>query len=77
MGYAVAAGQWVAATRTVGLSQFDDMATLEDMGVKGAGQPGAVSVAPADPAEAERCQVPAFAKAMGHEAMWKQHHNCR
>ena len=25
----------------------------------------------------ERCQVPAFAKAMGHEAMWKQHHNCR
>lgn len=77
VGYAVAAGQWVAATKPVGLSQFDDMATLEDMGVKGAGQPGAVSVAPADPAEAERCQVPAFAKAMGHEAMWKQHNNCR
>jgi hypothetical protein len=22
------------------------------------------------------CQVPAFAKAMGHEDKWKQHNNC-
>ena len=77
VGYAVAAGQWVAATKPVGLAGFDDMATLEDMGVKGAGQGGAVSnAAPADPAEAERCKVPEFAKAIGHEAMWKKHHNC-
>lgn len=33
--------------------------------------------APIDPAEAERCKVPDFAKAMGHEAMWKLHNNCR
>lgn len=31
---------------------------------------------PMDPAEAERCKVPAFAKAMGHEDKWKQHNNC-
>lgn len=29
-----------------------------------------------DPAEAERCKVPAFAKAMGHEDKWKLHNNC-
>ena len=28
------------------------------------------------PSEAERCVVPAFAKAMGHEDMWKKHNNC-
>ena len=27
-------------------------------------------------AEAERCKVPDFAKAIGHEAMWKLHNNC-
>lgn len=77
VGYAVVAGQWVAATKPMGLDGFDDMATLEDMGVKGAGQSGAVSnAAPVDPAEAERCKVPEFAKAIGHEDMWKKHHNC-
>jgi hypothetical protein len=30
-----------------------------------------------DPAEEERCTVPAFAKAMGHEEKWKQHNNCQ
>lgn len=30
-----------------------------------------------DPAEAERCKVPEFAKAMGHEEKWKLHNNCR
>ena len=29
-----------------------------------------------DPAEAARCQVPEFAKAIGHEAMWKLHNGC-
>lgn len=29
-----------------------------------------------DPAEASRCQVPAFAKALGHEEKWKLHNHC-
>ncbi|MDD2809306.1 DUF4395 domain-containing protein [Rhodoferax sp.] len=33
--------------------------------------------APIDPAEAERCKVPDFAKAMGHEEKWKLHNNCK
>lgn len=80
VGYAVLAGQWVKSTRPVGLGGFDDMATLEDMGVKGAEQSGSVAAPGATPvsaAEAERCQVPAFAKALGHEAQWKKHNNCR
>jgi hypothetical protein len=32
---------------------------------------------PMDPAEAERCNVPDFAKAMGHEEKWKLHNNCK
>lgn len=34
-------------------------------------------LAPIDPAEAERCKVPDFAKAIGHEEKWKLHNNCR
>jgi hypothetical protein len=34
------------------------------------------SPAALEPAEAERCRVPDFAKAMGHEAKWKLHNNC-
>ncbi len=30
-----------------------------------------------DPKEVERCTVPDFAKAMGHEEKWKLHNNCR
>jgi hypothetical protein len=30
-----------------------------------------------DPAEAERCKVPDFAKAMGHAEKWKLHNNCK
>ena len=33
--------------------------------------------APIDPVEVERCKVPDFAKAMGHEEKWKLHNNCR
>lgn len=33
--------------------------------------------APLDAAEAERCKVPGFAKAMGHEEKWKLHNNCQ
>ena len=31
---------------------------------------------PASNAELERCKVPDFAKAIGHEAKWKLHNNC-
>lgn len=37
---------------------------------------GQSATAPLDPAEAERCKVPDFAKAIGHEAKWKLHNNC-
>ena len=41
-------------------------------------QPGTSAPAtPIDPAEAERCKVPDFAKAMGHEEKWKLHNNCK
>jgi hypothetical protein len=33
--------------------------------------------APTDPADAERCKVPDFAKALGHEEKWKLHNNCK
>jgi hypothetical protein len=36
----------------------------------------AAQVLPAGSAEAERCKVPEFAKAIGHEAKWKLHNNC-
>ena len=35
------------------------------------------STVPIDPAEAERCKVPDFAKVMGHEEKWKLHNNCK
>ena len=78
VGYAVVAGQWVKATRPVGLGGFDDMATLEDMGVKGADRGGATvaPTSPKDPAEMARCKVPEFAKAIGHEEQWKKHNHC-
>ena len=81
VGYAFLAQKWVTSTRPVGLGGFDDMATLEDMGLKGATQTG-TSAAPdqpkpqISPAEAERCKVPEFAKAIGHEAQWKLHNHC-
>ncbi len=58
---------WVDATGPLG--GFDDMATLEEMGLKPT--PGQASAA-----DAERCQVPAFAKMIGHEATWKRHNGC-
>jgi hypothetical protein len=36
----------------------------------------AAQVLPASSAESERCKVPEFAKAIGHEAKWKLHNNC-
>ena len=37
----------------------------------------AATVGPMDPAEVERCRVPEFAKALGHEEKWKLHNHCR
>lgn len=37
----------------------------------------AAALSPVDAAGAERCKVPDFARAMGHEAKWKLHNNCR
>ena len=67
VGVAAAAKGWVDDTGP--LQGFDDMATLEDMGLR----PSA-GAASAD--EARRCEVPAFAKAIGHEEMWKRHNGC-
>jgi len=40
-------------------------------------QSPAVADAALDPAQAERCKVPEFAKAIGHEEKWKLHNNCQ
>ena len=59
------AWQWVYGSAAPGLTQA---------------APSTGTTAPAaalDPAEAERCKVPDFAKAMGHEEKWKLHNNCR
>jgi hypothetical protein len=45
--------------------------------VREPGGAAAVAQAPIDPAEAERCKVPEFAKALGHEEKWKLHNNCK
>jgi hypothetical protein len=42
-----------------------------------AAEPATARAAPLDPAEVERCKVPDFAKAMGHEEKWKLHNNCK
>jgi hypothetical protein len=55
---------WVDATGPLG--GFDDMATVEEMGL----------TAQSGVSDAERCQVPAFAKLVGHEAQWKLHNGC-
>jgi Domain of unknown function (DUF4395) len=83
--YAVAAGQWIQAT---GPAPFDEEAMLDQMSQQlqaakmgtdvPAGTSGSHTTMPAvsAPTDAERCRVPAFAKALGHEAMWKQHNQC-
>mgnify|MGYP006194948673 FL=1 len=67
VGTLTVAKAWVDETGPLG--GFDDMATLEDMGLK-------PTSGEASAADAERCQVPAFAKAIGHETLWKQHNGC-
>lgn len=67
VGVVALAARWV--NQTGPLAGFDDMATVEEMGVK----PQAGAAAPAD---AARCKVPEFAKAIGHEDLWKKHNGC-
>jgi hypothetical protein len=56
--------QWVYSTAPKRQAELSRLSVTE---------PGA----PVDPAEVERCKVPDFAKALGHEAMWKLHNNCK
>jgi hypothetical protein len=66
--FAVAVGviaQWVYDTGTRAPSLGQGAAAL------------APAAASADPTEAERCRVPEFAKALGHEGKWKLHNNCQ
>lgn len=58
------AAQWVYSTGTQNLQQRQPLAT-------------SIPASPIDAAEAERCKVPDYAKAMGHEEKWKLHNNCR
>ena len=65
--FAVALGaivQWVYRTAPQAASQLQQPASSA---------PGV----PVDAAEAERCKVPEFAKALGHEEKWKLHNNCK
>ena len=56
--------QWVSSTAPKQAAEFEKPV---------AAQPAV----PVDPAEAERCKVPDFAKAIGHEEKWKLHNNCK
>jgi hypothetical protein len=63
-GLVIAITQWVYRTGTAKLAQ-----------VPQASAP--VTTVTIDPAEAERCKVPDYAKALGHEEKWKLHNNCK
>ena len=64
-GIAVAGiAQWVYSTAPKRAAEFETPA-------------GSNPATPIDPAEAERCKIPDFAKAIGHEEMWKLHNNCK
>jgi hypothetical protein len=66
--FAVAVGgiaQWVYSTGTRAPAVAQSTAAA------------APAVAPVDPAAADRCKVPAFAVALGHEEKWKLHNNCK
>lgn len=63
-----------AAIRATGATGAASVNALQD--ARAAPQAaGAVPVSRSQ-AEEERCKVPEFAKAMGHEEIWKKHNNC-
>lgn len=63
-GIVVTLGQWVYST---GLNNPQQPQAFDS----------ATPAVPVDPAQAERCRVPDFAKAIGHEDKWKLHNNCQ
>lgn len=72
----------LAASQMASVGLF--VALIAFLGPQLAGRGSAVAPATAgapspvaDPAEIERCKVPDFAKAIGHEEKWKLHNNCR
>lgn len=66
VGVFLLARNWV--NQTGPLQGFDEMASPEEMGV---------TMVSGDSSKGDdRCKVPAFAKAMGHEQQWKQHNGC-
>lgn len=67
IAFALAVGaiaQWVYSTDTKRAAEFETPVAVQP-------------AAPIDPAEAERCKIPDFAKALGHEEKWKLHNNCK
>jgi hypothetical protein len=56
--------QWVYSTAPERAAEFEKAVVAQP-------------VVPVDPAEAERCKIPDFAKAIGHEEKWKLHNNCK
>jgi hypothetical protein len=56
--------QWVYSTAPKRAAEFEAAVAVQP-------------AAPIDPAEAERCKIPDFAKAIGHEEKWKLHNNCK
>ena len=66
----------VAFAGLVGVTAFW-VANHDPRGVPLQAHAAAAPQAPTDPAEAERCRVPDFAKAIGHEEKWKLHNNCQ
>jgi hypothetical protein len=78
---AVLAARWVLDTAEAPVrdSGMPDDSWANDLPAEPASPASAAS--PAAPAvsaeEAERCKVPEFAKAIGHEQKWKLHNGCK
>ena len=73
---AVGAARWVVATDVAPVrdSGMPDDSWANDLPAAPAASGAAASAVSAE--EAERCKVPEFAKAIGHEQKWKLHNNC-
>lgn len=79
---AVGAARWVEASADVPVRDRgvpDDSWASEEPAAAAPAPGAATSGATPDAAarEAKRCEVPAFAKAIGHEAKWKLHNGCQ
>lgn len=65
---------YLVAVAGVAQAVYGDGAAHAD--ARQTGQASAVPGGAATGPEGERCKVPEFAKAIGHEEMWKRHNNC-